>query len=39
MVVMAPVMAVGGIIMAVNKDAKLTGILAISLPVMLGGWV
>lgn len=37
MVVMAPVMAVGGIIMAVNKDAKLTGILAISLPVMLGG--
>jgi ATP-binding cassette subfamily B protein len=37
MVVMAPIMAVGGIVMAVNKDAKLTGILAISLPVMLGG--
>jgi len=37
MVIMAPVMAIGGIIMAVNKDAKLTGILAISLPVMLGG--
>ncbi len=37
MVVMAPVMAVGGIVMAVNKDAKLTGILAISVPVMLGG--
>ncbi|AMW32236.1 ATP-binding cassette, subfamily B [Fervidobacterium changbaicum] len=37
MVVMAPIMAVGGIIMAVNKDAKLTSILAISLPVMLGG--
>ncbi|WP_448384938.1 ABC transporter ATP-binding protein [Fervidobacterium sp.] len=37
MVVMAPVMAVGGIVMAVNKDAKLTGILAISLPVMLVG--
>ncbi|MGC9771468.1 ABC transporter ATP-binding protein [Fervidobacterium islandicum] len=37
MVVMAPIMAIGGIIMAVNKDAKLTSILAISLPVMLGG--
>ncbi|MGQ9856495.1 MAG: ABC transporter ATP-binding protein [Fervidobacterium sp.] len=37
MVVMAPIMAIGGIIMAVNKDAKLTGILGFSLPVMLGG--
>uniref|UniRef100_A0A7C4RVU7 ABC transporter ATP-binding protein n=1 Tax=Fervidobacterium thailandense TaxID=1008305 RepID=A0A7C4RVU7_9BACT len=37
MVVMAPVMAVGSIIMAVQKDAKLTGVLFISIPVMLGG--
>ncbi|ODN30239.1 ABC transporter ATP-binding protein [Fervidobacterium thailandense] len=37
MVVMAPVMAVGSIIMAVQKDAKLTGVLFVSLPVMLGG--
>ncbi|MGC8819533.1 MAG: ABC transporter ATP-binding protein [Fervidobacterium sp.] len=37
MVVMAPVMAVGGIIMAVQKDAKLTSILLVSVPVMLAG--
>lgn len=37
MVVMAPVMAVGGIFMAIQKDAKLTGTLLISVPVMLAG--
>lgn len=37
MVVMAPVMAVGGIFMAIQKDAKLTSILLVSVPVMLLG--
>jgi len=37
MVVMAPIMAVGGIFMAVQKDAKLTGTLLVSVPVMLAG--
>lgn len=37
MVVMAPIMGVGGIFMAVQKDAKLTGTLLISVPVMLAG--
>ncbi|MCD6546165.1 MAG: ABC transporter ATP-binding protein [Thermotogae bacterium] len=37
MVVRAPVMAVGGIIMAVSKDTKLTMILLVSVPVLLLG--
>ncbi|MEN3041796.1 MAG: ABC transporter ATP-binding protein [Fervidobacterium sp.] len=37
MVVMAPIMAIGGIFMAVQKDAKLTATLLISVPVMLAG--
>ncbi len=37
MVVMAPVMAIGGIFMAIQKDAKLTSILLVSVPVMLLG--
>ncbi len=35
MVVMAPIMAVGGILMAVNKDPKLTAVLGVTLPAML----
>ncbi|HCI29409.1 MAG TPA: ABC transporter ATP-binding protein [Fervidobacterium sp.] len=37
MVVMAPVMAIGGILMAINKDAKLTSVLFISVPIMFAG--
>ncbi|RHW41450.1 ABC transporter ATP-binding protein [Neobacillus notoginsengisoli] len=35
MMVMAPLMCIGGIIMAVSKDAKLTLVLAVSLPVLI----
>jgi len=37
MVVMAPVMAIGGIIMAVSKNAKLSMVLLVSVPVLLLG--
>lgn len=37
MVVRAPVMAIGGIIMSVSKDAKLTMILLVSVPTLLAG--
>lgn len=37
MVIMAPIMAVGGIAMALQKDAKLTGTLLVSIPVMMIG--
>ena len=36
MVVSAPIMAVGGLIMAVNKDAQLTLVLVIAIPVLVG---
>ena len=35
MMVMAPMMCIGGIIMALSKDAKLTLVLAVSLPVLV----
>lgn len=35
MVIMAPIMATGGIIMAISKDAKLTMILLVSVPTLL----
>lgn len=35
MMVMAPMMCIGGIIMAYSKDAKLTLVLAVSLPVLV----
>jgi ATP-binding cassette subfamily B multidrug efflux pump len=35
MMAMAPMMCIGGIIMALSKDAKLTLILAISLPILV----
>ena len=35
MMVMAPMMCIGGIIMAVSKDAKLTLVLAVSLPILV----
>ncbi len=34
MMVMAPIMAVGGVIMAVQKDAKLTWVLVVVIPVI-----
>jgi len=37
MVAMAPVMAIGGIVMSVNKDAQLTSVLFISIPIMFAG--
>jgi len=37
MVAMAPVMAIGGIAMSVNKDAQLTSALFISIPIMFAG--
>ncbi len=37
MVAMAPVMAIGGIAMSVNKDAQLTSVLFISIPIMFIG--
>lgn len=37
MVIMAPIMATGGIIMAISKDAKLTMILLVSVPTLLLG--
>jgi len=37
MVAMAPVMAIGGIAMSVNKDAQLTSVLFISIPIMFAG--
>lgn len=37
MVIMAPIMAIGGITMAVSKDAKLTMILLVSVPALLLG--
>jgi ATP-binding cassette subfamily B multidrug efflux pump len=35
MMAMAPMMCIGGIIMALSKDAKLTLILAVSLPILV----
>jgi ATP-binding cassette subfamily B multidrug efflux pump len=35
MMVMAPMMCIGGIIMALSKDAKLTLVLAVSIPVLI----
>lgn len=35
MMIMAPMMCIGGIIMAVSKDAKLTLVLAVSLPILV----
>ncbi|EKN65485.1 ABC transporter-like protein [Neobacillus bataviensis LMG 21833] len=35
MMVMAPMMCIGGIIMALSKDTKLTLVLAVSLPVLV----
>jgi len=35
MMVMAPMMCIGGIIMALSKDVKLTLVLAVSLPVLV----
>ncbi len=35
MMVMAPMMCIGGLIMALSKDAKLTLVLAVSLPVLV----
>jgi len=35
MMAMAPMMCIGGIIMALSKDAKLTLVLAVSLPVLV----
>jgi ATP-binding cassette subfamily B protein len=37
MVAMAPVMAIGGILMSVNNDAQLTSVLFISIPIMFAG--
>ncbi|HPT58409.1 MAG TPA: ABC transporter ATP-binding protein [Fervidobacterium sp.] len=37
MVAMAPVMAIGGIVMSVNKDAQLTSVLFISIPIVFAG--
>ena len=37
MVAMAPVMAIGGIAMSVNKDAQLTSALFISIPIVFAG--
>ena len=39
LLVMAPMMAIGGIIMALQKDAKLTLILVVVLPVLIGAIV
>ncbi|WP_341278519.1 ABC transporter ATP-binding protein [Paenibacillus sp. FSL H8-0537] len=36
MMVMAPMMCIGGIIMAVSKDAKLSLVLVVALPVLAG---
>ncbi|MBI0580549.1 ABC transporter ATP-binding protein [Neobacillus cucumis] len=35
MMVMAPMMCIGGLIMALSKDAKLTLVLAVSLPILI----
>ncbi|MFK9093741.1 ABC transporter ATP-binding protein [Bacillus salipaludis] len=35
MMVMAPMMCIGGIIMAISKDAKLTLVLAVALPILV----
>lgn len=35
MMVMAPMMCIGGIIMALSKDAKLTLVLAVAIPVLI----
>jgi ATP-binding cassette, subfamily B, multidrug efflux pump len=35
MMVMAPMMCIGGIIMAVSKDAKLTLVLAVAIPILV----
>ncbi|MED3563441.1 ABC transporter ATP-binding protein [Bacillus xiapuensis] len=35
MMVMAPMMCIGGIIMAISKDAKLTLVLAVSIPILV----
>lgn len=35
MMVMAPMMCIGGLIMALSRDAKLTLVLAVSIPVLL----
>ncbi|WP_458413401.1 ABC transporter ATP-binding protein [Schinkia sp. CFF1] len=37
MVASAPIMLVGGIIMAVSKDAKLSLVICVSIPVLVGG--
>lgn len=36
MVIMAPLMFIGGIIMAISKDAKLSSIILLILPVLIG---
>jgi ATP-binding cassette subfamily B multidrug efflux pump len=35
MLIMAPIMAVGGVIMALQKDAKLTWVLAVVIPILV----
>lgn len=37
LVVLAPVMGIGGAIMAFSKDAKLSAVILVSVPVLLGG--
>ena len=34
MIIMAPIMAVGGVIMALQQDAKLTWVLAVVIPII-----
>ena len=36
MVISAPIMLVGGIIMAVSKDAKLSLVIVVTMPVLVG---